>query len=51
MLYGSIMEAYVFMKGEPDLQAMYEKRFMEAMAGLKMLGEAKETTDVEEALT
>ena len=45
MLYGSIMEAYVFMKGEPDLQAMYEKRFMEAMAGLKMLGEAKETTD------
>ena len=29
----------------PDLQALYEKRFSEAMVGLKMLGEAKETTD------
>lgn len=45
MLYGTIMEAYVFMKGEPDLQAMYQQRFSEAMVGLKMLGEAKETTD------
>ena len=45
MLYGSLMESYVFMKGEADLQALYEKRFSEAMIGLKMLGEAKETTD------
>ena len=35
----------MFMKGEADLQALYEKRFSEAMVGLKMLGEAKETTD------
>ena len=33
------------MKGEPDIMAMYDKRFMESLAGLKMLGEAKETTD------
>tara|TARA_R110000764_G_scaffold180030_1_gene266084 strand:- start:239 stop:1093 length:855 start_codon:yes stop_codon:yes gene_type:complete len=45
LLYGSLMEAYVFMKGEPDLQVLYEKRFGEAIMGLKMLGEAKEVTD------
>ena len=33
------------MKGEPDLLALYDKRFMEALAQLKMFGEAKETTD------
>ena len=45
LLYGALIEAYVFMKGEQDMQALYEKRFSEAMLGLKMLGEAKETTD------
>ena len=45
LLYGSLMEAYVFMKGEQDLQVLYEKRFGEAIMGLKMLGEAKEVTD------
>ena len=45
LLYGSLVEAYIFMKGEPDIMAMYDKRFMESLAGLKMLGEAKETTD------
>ena len=33
------------MKGEQDIMAMYEKRFSEAMMGLKMLGESKEVTD------
>ena len=33
------------MKGEPDLMAQYEKRFVEAISGMKMLGEAKEVTD------
>jgi hypothetical protein len=33
------------MKGEPDMMAMYEKRFEEAISGMKMLGEAKEVTD------
>jgi len=39
------MEAYIFMKGEQDMEALYEKRFGEAIMGLKMLGEAKEVTD------
>lgn len=45
MLYGSLLEAYVFMKGEPDVLQQYEKRFQEALLTLKQLGEAKETTD------
>jgi len=32
------------MKGEQDITAMYNQRFSEAVSGLKMLGEAKETT-------
>jgi len=45
MLYGSLVEAYIYMKGEPDIMAQYEKRFTEAISGMKMLGEAKEVTD------
>ena len=44
MLYGSLVEAYIFMKGEQDIMAQYNQRFNEAVIGLKMLGEAKETT-------
>lgn len=44
MLYGSLVEAYIFMKGEQDIMALYNQRFTEAVTGLKMLGEAKETT-------
>jgi len=44
MLYGSLIEAYLFMKGEQDIMALYDKRFQEALMGLKMLGEAKQTT-------
>tara|TARA_R110002073_G_scaffold226497_1_gene387331 strand:- start:187 stop:840 length:654 start_codon:yes stop_codon:yes gene_type:complete len=45
LLYGSLIEAYVYMKGDPDLSAMYNKRFEESLIGIKMLGEAKEVTD------
>jgi hypothetical protein len=45
LLYGALVEAYIFMKGEPDMMALYEKRFVESLSALKMLGEAKETTD------
>ena len=45
MLYGSLIEAYIYMKGEADVMASYEKRFTEAMTGMKMLGENKEVTD------
>tara|TARA_R100001086_G_scaffold176698_3_gene97573 strand:+ start:9221 stop:9871 length:651 start_codon:yes stop_codon:yes gene_type:complete len=45
LLYGSLIEAYTFMKGEQDVMGMYDLRFKEALASLKQLGEAKETTD------
>ena len=45
MLYGSLVEAYIYMKGEQDIMAQYEKRFAEAISGMKMLGESKEVTD------
>jgi hypothetical protein len=45
MLYGSLIEAYIYMKGEPDIMAAYEKRLQESIMGIKLLGEAKETTD------
>jgi hypothetical protein len=44
MLYGSLIEAYTFMKGEQDLVQVYNQRFVEAINSLKMLGEAEETT-------
>ena len=44
LLYGALVEAYIFMKGEPDIMGLYDKRFQESIMGLKMLGEAKETT-------
>tara|TARA_R100000541_G_scaffold11941_1_gene20207 strand:- start:231 stop:875 length:645 start_codon:yes stop_codon:yes gene_type:complete len=45
LLYGSLLEAYIFMKGEPDIIALYEKRFMDGLSRLKDLGEARENTD------
>jgi hypothetical protein len=45
LLYGALIEANVYMKGEADVMQNYEKRFMEALTGIKLLGEAKQTTD------
>ena len=45
LLYGSLVEAYHLMKGDQDMMAYYDKRFTRSYFGLKMLGEAKETTD------
>jgi hypothetical protein len=45
LLYGTLVEACVYMKGEPDIMAAYNQKFQEALVGVKMLGEAKETTD------
>lgn len=45
LLYGSLVEAYIFLKGDQDMMSYYDKRFSESLMGLKMLGEAKETTD------
>ena len=44
LLYGSLVEANIYLKGEQDIMQMYNGRFTEAMTALKMLGEAKETT-------
>ena len=45
MLYGSLLEAYTFMKGEPDVIALYEKRFMEEISRLKDFAESRENSD------
>jgi len=45
LLYGSLIEGYIFMKGETDVMQMYTQRLQESIAGIKLLGEAKETTD------
>ena len=45
LLYGALVEAYIYMKGEQDVMSMYNGRFQESLVGIKMLGEAKETTD------
>jgi hypothetical protein len=45
MLYGSLVEAGVYMKTDQDVMSTYNTRFQEAIVGIKMLGEAKETTD------
>jgi len=45
LLYGALVEAYIFMKGEQDLLAAYEGRFQESMQWLKNLGEAEQVTD------
>ena len=45
LLYASLVEAYTFMKGEPNLLMLYNQRFMEGLSRLKNLGEAQETMD------
>jgi hypothetical protein len=46
LLYGSLLEAYTFMKGEPDVIAGYQKRYDEALIMLKQLGEGKNRQDM-----
>ena len=45
LLYGSLFEAYTFMKGEKDILDLYNGRFIETLTRLKDLGEARENTD------
>jgi hypothetical protein len=45
LLYGSLVEAYIYMKGEQDMLQMYEKQFTEAMTRIKDLAEARENSD------
>ena len=45
LLYGSLLEAYTYMKGEADVISGYQKRYDEAMALLKQLGDGKDRQD------
>ena len=45
LLYGSLVEAYIYMKGEQDMLQMYEKQFAEALSRIKDLAEARENSD------
>ena len=45
MLYGSLIEAYTYLKGDPDLMSLYQSKFDESLAQLKILGEGYNTTD------
>ena len=45
LLYGCLVEAYIYMKGSPELQAEYEKRYFQAISRLQNLGEADNTID------
>ena len=45
MLFGSLVEANLYMKGESDLMQMYEGRYQESLARLKDYAEARENSD------
>jgi hypothetical protein len=45
LLYGSLVEAYTYMKGDADMMQMYNQKYMEALALAKRLGDGMEKTD------
>ncbi|NDD26217.1 MAG: hypothetical protein EB103_05035 [Actinobacteria bacterium] len=45
LLYGSIVEAYTYMKGEQDMMTLYNQKYMEALALAKRLGDGMERQD------
>ena len=45
ILYASLVEAYTYMKGEPDVLTLYNNRFTESLQRLKDLAEARENSD------
>jgi len=45
LLYASLVEAYTYMKGEPDMMQLYNGKFMEALALAKRLGDGMERQD------
>jgi hypothetical protein len=45
LLYGTMVEAYIFLKGEQDLMAAYEGKYKEAMGQLNRLGTGLERGD------
>lgn len=45
LLYGSLVEAYTYMKGEADMMALYNQKYMEALALAKRLADGMERQD------
>ena len=45
LLYGSLVEAYTYMKGEQDMMQLYNQKYMEALALAKRLGDGMERRD------
>jgi hypothetical protein len=45
LLNGALIEAIRFMKGEPDMVAVYEKLYVQAIGLLKQLGDGKQRQD------
>jgi len=45
LLYGSLVEAYTFMKGEVDIITGYDAKYKEALALAKRLGDGMERSD------
>jgi hypothetical protein len=45
LLYGSLVEAYTFMKGETDIIGLYDGKYKEALALAKRLGDGMERQD------
>ena len=45
LLYGSLVEAYTYMKGEQDMMQLYNQKFMEALALAKRLADGMERQD------
>jgi len=45
LLYGSLVEAYTYMKGEADMMALYNTKYQEALALAKRLGDGMERQD------
>jgi hypothetical protein len=45
LLYGSLVEAYTYMKGEQDMMALYDTKYKEALTLAKRLGDGLERQD------
>ena len=45
LLYGSLVEAYTYMKGEPDMLKLYQERYVQAIALYKNLADGKQRGD------
>jgi len=45
LLYACLVQAYTYLKGDPDLMVNYQKQYQENIVQLKMLGDGKDRRD------